>query len=176
MSFFDLILGIEFINKEIHMRKLVSVFLFSLSIVVSAAATEVDFSESKLSFTEMFNLYELNCMVNLGSQVSQENRERTILAGFLIDQRSQANLHFKHEKAFAKGCDRGALDKLVDDSFMAFNHAQAKVTITLRTAKNPRLFRGKCMRNIQEQVEIDFQQGTVLKTSLLGKLIDATGC
>lgn len=157
-----------------QMKTLITTFTLLFSAFTLGSTIEWD--ETRTSQDSMINLYELRCETFLGSNIAQERRESTVLRGIHLNHRGLPNLHFEYDLVSAQGCDRALLDQLVDDSFMRFNHAEAKITVIQKAAKKPRIYRGQCMRNVQEQVIIDFGQGTVLETSLLGKLIAATDC
>lgn len=152
------------------MKKLTYLCLLLLSLQSFAQS---DFNEKRITFVDFINLFELSCKIQVGQDIPQEDRTFTVLEKVLL---SSTELLFKHELATASHCDLSTLDKLVQDSFTHFNHAEATITIIKRTGKSPRMVFEKCQRNYQEKIIIDFGQGTVLETSLLGKLIPAVGC
>ncbi|MCR9203686.1 MAG: hypothetical protein NXH75_03850 [Halobacteriovoraceae bacterium] len=154
------------------MKTIIASLLLLIS-TLSFANGPVEWDEVKTTQPALISLHELRCVTRLGSHV---NTMFTELGGLHLNHRGLPQVHFEHEVATAVGCDRTLLDKLVDESFQRFGHASADIIHVLKTAKEPRIYRGQCMRNIQEQVFIDFGQGTVLETSRLGKLIAATGC
>ena len=158
------------------MKTLFTILTISISQLIFSAPNKIEFVEEVFTAKEMVSLNKLKCILNLGSNVLPENREVTTLEGLRFGARDFPTIHFEHSSARTLGCDMAALDKLVDDSFLSVSHAEVLVTLIQTTAKEPRLYRGQCMRSIREQIIMDFEQGTILKTSQLGKLIPATGC
>lgn len=153
-----------------------TLLITSLLLISKLTMAAIEFDEVRTSKTDLLNVNKLHCEMRLGSQLREEDRHSTVLEVFSFMGFGLPPMHFEHKEVRQRGCDQVVLDQLVDDSLMGFGHSKAKITLIKRTAKLPRIYQGKCMRNIQEQVEVDFGQGTILKSSLLGTLIDATGC
>jgi len=151
------------------MKALALLLLFS-----TATAAQIDFDEQRIELEALQNLYTLECVTAIGTGGTPENNQFTRLKRLQIPQ--GFSLEFNHEEATTRGCDFNLLTTLVEDARTRFNHVETKVTIIKRLAKSPRVVSGKCVRNYQEQVIFDFQQGTVLKTHVLGKLLPAVGC
>ncbi len=149
--------------------------ILGLILLSTQVFAQIEFNEKRIDFVEHINLYGISCKIVVGQDLPKEDRTFTILEKLGLHHRN-SNILFDNEVASTSGCDLAILDKLIKDSHMSFGHAEATITIVKRTAKFPRIVFGKCQRNYQEKLIIDFEQGTVLETSLLGKLLPAVGC
>lgn len=147
-----------------------------LALISTNAFAQLDFEMEEVVFTDLLSVHKLTCVTTLGrTDVPAEERTFTQLERAIFPSRHEA-IEMDHRAATVMGCDLEALDQLVHDSHMRFGHAEAVITVRRGLSKKPRMVFGKCQRNYQEEVKIDFGQGTILKTSRLGKLKPATGC
>lgn len=85
-------------------------------------------------------------------------------------------MELKHERAMATSCDMDVLDGILKDAALRFFHVGAIITVIKKTAKHPRIYNEKCIRNFQEGIEIDLGKEVLLKTSPIGVLKPAEGC
>lgn len=133
------------------------------------------FDKEEVVFKTLQSVHELRCVTRLGGDAPREDRTFTELPlKFIMG--GQDIIKIEPRGATVKGCELEVLDQIVNDSFQRFGHADVTVTVTKETSKKPRIVFGKCQKNYNEQVKIDFGQGTILESSKLGILIPATGC
>lgn len=156
------------------MKKLV---LLMAIMIGSSAQAQADnrFNKEEVVFKTLLSVHELQCVTRLGGSLPREDRTFTeISLKFIMG--GQDIIKIDPRRASVKGCELEVLDQIVNDSHQRFGHADVTVTVTKETSKLPRMVFGKCQKNYNEQVKIDFGQGTVLESSKLGILIPATGC
>ncbi|MFT6067957.1 MAG: hypothetical protein ACJAT2_002552 [Bacteriovoracaceae bacterium] len=154
------------------MKKIIVVMAVLMSTTVLASSR---FDTEEVVFKTMQSVHELQCVTRLGGDLPREERTFTELNLKYI-MGGQDIIKIDPRRAIVKGCDLDLLDQIVNDSHNRFGHAEVTVTVTKEVSKKPRIVFGKCQKNYNEQVKIDFGQGTVLESSKLGILIPATGC
>jgi hypothetical protein len=133
------------------------------------------FNKEEVVFKTLLSVHQLQCVIFAGGDTPREDRLFTELSiKFIMG--GDDIIKIEHRKARIKGCDLEALDEIVNNSFQRFGHADVTVTVIKETSKKPRIVFGKCQKNYNEQVKVDFGKGVILESSRLGILIPATGC
>jgi hypothetical protein len=143
---------------------------FILALASTNTFAQMEFDEKIIQKTSMVPVYDLICILPMGDQ------SRIFTELKRIPTRADLPFEMEHGAPQAQGCNQEAMQSLHRDSAMRFGFVDVDITIIKRTAKNSRILSGKCIRNYQEQVVIDFNYGITLKTSLRGKLIPADDC
>ncbi|MAF77812.1 MAG: hypothetical protein CME60_06585 [Halobacteriovoraceae bacterium] len=145
--------------------------------LINEASASRDFNINKFEIKSPISLQELKCVIPVGLESPIEERMHTQMTDFYIMNDREGLIEVEHELAFAQGCDLDRLDELKQLAIRTrFGFADSVVTLTKETQIRPFLYNGKCVRNIVESLEIDFGQGTLLKTSRRSILKEATGC
>jgi hypothetical protein len=146
--------------------------LMSLLLIFSlnTAFAQMDFNTETIEKKTMISVYDLQCVLPLGrqSQIFSELRDLRLM--------TFPEIEMEHRNARIAGCDSTAMESLWIDSSMRFGFVDVRLKIVKGTSVQSRVVFGKCQRNYQEQLFLEFNHGLTLKTSLIGKLIPADDC
>jgi hypothetical protein len=142
-----------------------------LLLLTASAFAQDDSNIEKVSFRTMIIPSNINCVTPIG----RDSVTRTVL-NLKLSVPSEIVLLMDHKEASLLGCDVDALDRLLELSLQRFGYIHTTVTVTKTTDKLAKIIFGKCQRNYSEQLELVLEEGTILKTSKIGKRIPATDC